>query len=179
MDSSSSGENGTSRLGLLTLIYLRTVYHIIRAYTSHLMIGTRGIHSKGKCFSTMQLSEWCPMSLTVLFIGNIIIDGRCMSNQYSGHPGWGRWTIDGVGSKGTTKEFGYNLWVPHTMEQRGKMCDPMYRHADIVLRTPGHPITKTYWPTAEECFWSCTHPVQWTSKRYRDREGYSPHYEHR
>ena len=101
MDSSSSGENGTSRLGLLTLIYLRTVYHIIRAYTSHLMIGTRGIHSKGKCFSTMRLSEWCPMSLTVLFIGNITTDGKGMSSPHSEELAWGKWTIDNMGSEET------------------------------------------------------------------------------
>ena len=138
MDSSSSGENGTLRLGLLTLIYLRTVYHIIRAYTSHLMIGTREIHSKGKCFSTMQLSEWCPMSLTVLFIGSIIIDGRCMSNQYSGQLAWGRWTIDNVGSKDTIKGNSATTCMSCTPWRQGGRC--VIRITDIQILYSVHDL---------------------------------------
>ena len=75
------------------------------------------------------------------------------------------------------REFGYNMYVMHTMETRGKMCNPNHRYTDIVFRP--RPITKTYWPSPAECFWSCTHPIQWTSKRDEDKEGYTPFYEHR
>ena len=76
------------------------------------------------------------------------------------------------------KEFGYNLWVTHTMEQRGAIYDPMYRYANVETRSTGNSTTEIYWPTAEECFWTCTHPIQWTSRLYMDKKGHSPYYEH-
>ena len=86
----------------------------------------------------MQLSEWCPMSLTVLFIGNIIIDGRCMSNQYSGHPAWGRWTIDSVGSKETTKRNSATTCGSHTPWRQEGRC--VIRITDIQILYSDHDL---------------------------------------
>ena len=73
------------------------------------------------------------------------------------------------------REFGYNLWVTHTLSRRGPVYDPMKKYASW---HPALPST-VHWPTAEECFWECTHPMQWTSRLHADDKEYSPFYEHR
>ena len=86
----------------------------------------------------MQLSEWRPMSLTVLFIGNIIIDGRCMSNQYSGQLAWGRWTIDNVGSKETIKGNSATTCMSCTPWRQGGRC--VIRITDIQILYSDHDL---------------------------------------
>ena len=86
------------------------------------MIGIRGIRSKRKCFLTMQLSEWCPMSLTVLFIGSIIIDGKCMSSPHSAELAWGRWTIGNMGSEETIEGNSAITCMPCTPWRQGERC---------------------------------------------------------
>ena len=70
----------------------------------------------------MQLSEWCPMSLTVLFIGSIIIGGKCMNSPHSGELAWGRWTIGNVGSEETIEGNSAITCMPCTPWRQGERC---------------------------------------------------------
>ena len=76
-----------------------------------------------------------------------------------------------------SREFGHNFRATHTLTKKGPIYDPMNRYA--LKWDPPIQRGTIYWPTAEECFWECTHPMQWTSRLYTDVKGYSPFYEHR
>ena len=86
----------------------------------------------------MQLSEWYPMSPTVLFIGSITIDGKCTSNPRSGELAWGRWTIDNVGSEETIIGNSATTCMSCTPWRQGGRC--VIRTTDIQILYSDHDL---------------------------------------
>ena len=74
------------------------------------------------------------------------------------------------------KEFGWNVAVARTVAQRGPIYDSHDSYAPY--DDPDHKNSgDLHWPTAGECFWECTHPVQWPLRQYIDIKEYSPFYD--
>ena len=74
---------------------------------------------------------------------------------------------------------GWSLSVLYSIVRRGPYHNKLDRDRyakPFELGTDIKRAREINWPSAEEYFWECTHPVQWTLSHYMDIRGYSSFY---